>query len=448
MALDLTELLSRARNDATPGAELERIAGTLLASDRARARDPRDRVVLGAVASNPNAPPSLLFLLATNHAPEVASNPVLSLLLLENPSLLASAPPNGICALLAQPATPPDWFEAATRHPNPQVRRTIASSRRAPATALLYLAGDSADVVLSTLAANPSTPGVAIARIARNLADGPLSYTRLKLGQALAFNPSTPLSTLEVLAARPELLSSVVANPSLPLHFVEMFASSDNTEVRAALAARSDLPRRLALRFVADPAPAVRARLAMHLTDPGLLSRLSLSSEGLVLRALLDNPHTPAPILERLAHAPSSRHRTAARERLVKQGGVGALQSPQKRLSNLLAPCPLSDPPSGRTTRPRRQGVGWLLPANSPALPRLRPTKVWRNAPPSGRRAACVNRATTRRHPRQARRRSEGICVDPGDNSRAPASTGLRTKTSEPPYRHDSATFYLAREGW
>jgi hypothetical protein len=355
MALDLNALLERARDPAAPGAELERIAGVLLAPDRARARDPRDRAVLGALAANPNAPPVLLFALAATYAAEVAANPALSLLLLENPSLLASAPVNGLCALLAQPAMPPDWFEAAARHASPHVRRAVASSRRAPAAALLRLAGDDADVVLSAVAANPSAPAAALARLGRTALAGTLTYARIALGCAVASNPRTPLATLEALAGAPAFLPAVAGNPALPMALAEALVSDQKAEVRAALAARTDLPPRLLRRLAADPSPLVRAALAQHRHDPAVLLRLSLGTEGLVRRALLENPRTPAAALERLAHAPAGSHRTAARDRLAKQGGAGALQTGKKGLSKAFAACPLPDASPGRTTTPRRQ---------------------------------------------------------------------------------------------
>ncbi|HEU4409837.1 MAG TPA: hypothetical protein VFS43_31580 [Polyangiaceae bacterium] len=405
MALDLTELLARARDHATPGADLERIAGALLAPERARARDPRDRAVLGALAGNPNAPPALLFALAQTYAAEVAANPALPLLLLENPSLLASAPVNGLCALLARPELPPDWFEPAARHPSPHVRRAVAGSRRAPAAALLRLAGDDADIVRTALAANPAAPGAALARLGRAAYTGQAPYARLLLRKLVAANPSAPLATLEALAAMSDVLPSVAGNLALPPALVEALASSEQADVRAAVAARPDLPPRLARRLAADPDPGVRAALARHAEDPDLLARLSFSLDGGVRRALLDNPNTPPVALERLSHAPVARHRTAARERLAKQGAAGDLPARKDGLSKALAPCPFVRPhvgPHDEASRPRTPG------------PRAAP----RGLRPSGR--------PPRGPLRRPGRPPGGPSVNRGDNPRALASIGAR----------------------
>jgi hypothetical protein len=321
MAVEPSVLLARARDHTTPGAELAQIANALLASRRARADDPPDRrAALAAVASNPNTPPGLLLSLADDHPEEVSANPVLPLLLLEDPALFTSAPVNGLCRLLAQPATPRDWFALAARHANHHVRRAVAASRWAPGDVLLRLLDDGSEWVILTLAANPATPPAALVSLGRSaLADTKAVRQRVFLFRALAANPATPLDLLESLAEDPALLTDVASNSALPAPLVEELASHEAPEVRAALAARADLPPRLVRRFAADAHPSVRAALARHAADPALLTRLALAPEGLVRRALIDNPHTPSFALERLAHAPVGRHRAAARGRLAKQ---------------------------------------------------------------------------------------------------------------------------------
>ncbi|HEU4537950.1 MAG TPA: hypothetical protein VFS00_27710, partial [Polyangiaceae bacterium] len=142
MALDPPDLLARAGDHAVPGDELARLAAPLLAPARLRARAPHDVAALAALASNPNAPPELLFSLAPAYAPQVASNPALVLLLLENPALLVNAPFTALRSLLARPELPLEWLEQGARHSNYHLRFVAAESRRLAPSTLRLLAND------------------------------------------------------------------------------------------------------------------------------------------------------------------------------------------------------------------------------------------------------------------------------------------------------------------
>ncbi|HEU4534974.1 MAG TPA: hypothetical protein VFS00_12690, partial [Polyangiaceae bacterium] len=170
-----------------------------------------------------------------------------------------------------------------------------------------------------TVAANPSTPPDALAALGRVSSAGPHANLAKSFLRALASNPATPLEALERLSDEVDLFPGAARDPALPPSLIEALVTHPSPAVRAGVAQRQDLPPRFVRRLAADPDPTVRAALARHATDQELLSRLSFASEGLVRRALVDNPHTPPHALERLAHAPVARQRRAARERLAKQ---------------------------------------------------------------------------------------------------------------------------------
>jgi hypothetical protein len=324
MALDISTLFSRASDPSTPGDELTRVASLMLAPERVRARDPRDVAVLEALASNPNASPALLFSLAPQHAAKVASNPVLSLLLLESPSLLTHAPVVALCRLLARPELPTDWLEQGARHAHYQARAAAAASPRlAPAT-LALLADDAYPVVWLAVATNHATSPETLAKLARSRARNANGAKNLL--RALSSNPATPLDALETLSDEVELFPTLARDTALPLSLIEALVAHESAEVRAVVAQRPDLPPRLVRRLAADADPAVRTALARHTTDQALIARLSFSADAFVLRGLIENPHTPILAIERLAHAPGFRQRQAARRRLVKQRA--ALEAP------------------------------------------------------------------------------------------------------------------------
>lgn len=94
------------------------------------------------VTSNPNTPPELLFELCRKFPKQFISNPVFSLLLLENPDLLARMPRNTLIALFDQKELPEFFWLAATKHPDNIVRYIISKHQNTPKLVLEKLAKD------------------------------------------------------------------------------------------------------------------------------------------------------------------------------------------------------------------------------------------------------------------------------------------------------------------
>ncbi|KAF3887349.1 MULTISPECIES: hypothetical protein [Nostocales] len=69
-----------------------------------------DKKTLQCVASNPNTPTQVLWKLGEEFPEEVLSNPVFSLLMLENPNLLKEIPTETLCSLLKAKAIPEEYL--------------------------------------------------------------------------------------------------------------------------------------------------------------------------------------------------------------------------------------------------------------------------------------------------------------------------------------------------
>ena len=88
-----------AQNDSCPPALLRELAGN------------KDKLTRQAVASNPNTNKDTLLKLASEFPQEFLDNPILDLLLLENPNLLGEMPQNSLISLLKEVNVPISFFK-------------------------------------------------------------------------------------------------------------------------------------------------------------------------------------------------------------------------------------------------------------------------------------------------------------------------------------------------
>jgi hypothetical protein len=133
----------------------------------------KDPCVVEAVAKNPGTPPERLLLLAQKYPAQFLENPVLPLLLLENPNALHALKKGAARELLRVSAGPPAWlFGALAAHADEYVRSCIAESPNTPIATLELLAIDSHENVRSRVAANLKTPMATL----ELLASDPHSY--------------------------------------------------------------------------------------------------------------------------------------------------------------------------------------------------------------------------------------------------------------------------------
>jgi hypothetical protein len=339
-----------ARNLSAPTALLERLA------------EKSGRALLEALAQNPNTPPAALLKAGRLHPEALVTNPVFSLLLLEDPNLLSSLPADLWCRLLRR-SEPPEWlWPFAARHPSPWVRRVAAQAPRAPKEVLALLAEDGVievrvqvatnpgvpqevlraltsnpldRVVRAQAARHPALPPALLEELARDRAPGVRSGTAqnprapVALLEALAgdktgmvragvaSNPGAPLELLTVLARdpHPRVRQLAAANPALPAELLPALAQAREIAVRAAVAARPACPEALLLSLARDRADAVRRVVAENPGTP-LEALLSLSRNKSTHWWLLRNPSLPLSLLRELCSSDNAHLRTAALRKL------------------------------------------------------------------------------------------------------------------------------------
>jgi hypothetical protein len=109
---------------------LEEARNPTTAPDRLKALSSSRGEVARAVAANPNAPTATLLRLAADQWEAVLANPVLPLLLLENPGLPLRLPKLALLALLRSHEPPPEFLQTLQRHDDPEVRDAARLHRR------------------------------------------------------------------------------------------------------------------------------------------------------------------------------------------------------------------------------------------------------------------------------------------------------------------------------
>lgn len=191
------------------------------------------RAICQAIAANPNTPPGTLADLCVYCGREVAENPALPLLLLENPAWLKERTLSELRGLLKGPRPPKAVFteirgRLGTGEPIPPPRAHPAGSPR-----LLY----------SEALRHPCCPVRLLEEAARvNPWIGDPAHLREDIFRhSVARNPSTPPSVLSWLSGDPYAAARVAVawNPNTPRHTLDALRLSTSKLARRAVIARA-----------------------------------------------------------------------------------------------------------------------------------------------------------------------------------------------------------------
>lgn len=274
-----------------------------------RLGDLGDEAALAARAADPNTDPAELLLLAGIVPGAFAANPVLPLLMLENPGLPAAFDPVSLGRLLSHPAVPTDLVAAIARlgHPD-QAQAARLHIALAPASerwrdelaeAITDLPTLPEDDLLALLLALDAVPAWLLPRITR--ANSP----RLEAARAAASGDWSALAALGKPAIAPPL--------DVSLDELAQMLQDERPAVRAAAAADPRLtPEQLAQAKLAedwtDVDPLVYQAIASNpQSPPELLLAFATDRSALftgVRRAVAHNPSAPPAALDMLADEP------------------------------------------------------------------------------------------------------------------------------------------------
>lgn len=282
----------------------------LLAAALRQLGDFEELSLLAARAADPNTHPAALRLLAGICPAAFCANPVLPLLLLEDPGLPAAFDPASLGRLLAYPGVPAELVAAIAQVGHPEqaaaARLHIALPPAVPrwrdelAQVIAALPVVPEDDLLAVLVALGAVPTWLLPRIAAS------PNERLAAALVAAHGDWSALAALDLPAAP-------LARPERSLDELEQMLNHEAPAVRAAAAGDPQLAPERLLQVKhdedwSDVDPAVYRALASNpQSSPALLSALAADRSALfaaVRRAIAHNPHAPPEALALLADEP------------------------------------------------------------------------------------------------------------------------------------------------
>lgn len=306
------------------------------------------KAVCERVAANPNTPTDVLLKLGAKFPKQLLSNPILPLLLLENPNLVENIPLNTLISLLKQEQVPDYILNAASKHHNEDILILVASHINTSKTALEHLSQshyakvqevaklhvnlvkeielDTKEVAQQViLNFNPvftyevNQEDLAIAQL---IPDFLLPNLHNKILYTIALHPNTPTHVLKILCGKnfySSIHEYVVSNPNIPVNLIESVAEYYNKvyseaaaepesyikryaeQVFGAIVSNPNTPVHLIEKLYQYPSDFIHARVAANLNTPvKLLDFLANSKNTYVRSCVATNPNTSINSLKKL----------------------------------------------------------------------------------------------------------------------------------------------------
>jgi ribosomal protein L17 len=265
-----------------------------------------DRAIREAVAANPNTPTEVLLKLAEAFPQQFLKNPVLSLLLLENPNFAAEIPYYALLNLLKQPELPDFFLSSAANHSNPEILYLVAKHPNTPDNALEEMARR-----------NPKdTPlGLSIIKrqyVSEQVLSTIVEHSAIAVRLCLAKNPATSGNILAKLAivreANPnfqqEIHLKLAKNPNTPIQVIYGLLKKRDTygkrKIKQAISQRSDLPISIIIDLACDFQIHATNSLAKNLSiGADVLVELANHPELQVRQMVVRHPNVPQTVLDR-----------------------------------------------------------------------------------------------------------------------------------------------------
>ncbi|BAZ17354.1 leucine rich repeat variant [Calothrix sp. NIES-4071] len=284
------------------------IDATTSSEELRKLADNHNGAVRKLVASNPNTPPDLLVELFIEYPHQVLNNPVIELLLLENPDFFKELYQNnpyifnedalpslfkewavncsdeGIrknlasnenthesllvklakdtsvevrCHVAGNHRTNPDTLKQLAEDKSKKVRLAVAENKNIPICALLKLATDKSYEVRSKVAAHTKTPSDILEKLIQD------SNGIVRFGAAR--NPNTPQNSVNKLLEK--LIRHdirIIQEYKLPQSFLEWAVNHQDTNIRVAVACNSNTPQSLLMQLAQDKEICVRTAVAKN----------------------------------------------------------------------------------------------------------------------------------------------------------------------------------------
>lgn len=312
--------------------------------------DSYDAVTRQNVASNPNTPTAVLFELGCEFPEELLSNPIFTLLQLENPNLVSQIPTATLASLYKSPNVPDSFIEWGIKQGNGELYLALTMNPKLSHSLLeklLYckdfwateatvlhinysrgkLSYGEEDAIQSVWSIywgdedyrdslrqlkwfEPIYQKIAPILFKNNssLLDSLVSYgedlaadPNLEERLTLAKSPDTTRETLVELAFDRNIWirRNVAKNPKTPPEILELLAYDRDTFVRENVAASRTANEKTLQQLSQDSMASIRQRVAKNpKTPPDVLRQLAIAGDRTICNRVAINPNTPASVLE------------------------------------------------------------------------------------------------------------------------------------------------------
>jgi hypothetical protein len=216
------------------------------------------------VASNPNASPEILSVLAKDPVvsvrKKVASNPnaspeILSVLAKDSDSDVNKKAIDSLIKIARNPNASPEILSILAKDSKSHVRKNVASNPNASPEISSILAKDSYVSVREKVASNPNTPPDILTFLAKD--------SESSVREKVARNPNTSLKILTFLAKDSEGFGreAVASNPNTPPEILTFLAKDSNGFVRDAVARNPNTPPEIQNLLLKDSERYVREKI-------------------------------------------------------------------------------------------------------------------------------------------------------------------------------------------
>ncbi|MEM7556387.1 MAG: hypothetical protein AAF378_20265 [Cyanobacteria bacterium P01_A01_bin.84] len=275
-----------------------------------------DREVQRAITLNPNTPSRILLSLAPQFSEEFFANPVVDLLLLENPAFFVQLNHFDLLRLV-KASNAPQWFLAKVlQYRNEQVWFAVAGNPSIADEVKSKLIATQNSKLCLFFSKQKNLSGLLIRQIYQvKIQDSYPSQNRemrKKIRFAIAENPNTELDILQQLAEDIEYIVRIAArraiasHPQTNLSVIEQLAFDAEPSIKQAVASRHDLPIELIKDMAKDYQIARKGFLVRNRSlDRNVLNTLAQDSHPKVQKLVALHPNTSEKILIRLAKNPA-----------------------------------------------------------------------------------------------------------------------------------------------
>ncbi|MBW4600863.1 MAG: hypothetical protein KME29_15005 [Calothrix sp. FI2-JRJ7] len=305
--LDLARLI--AENPACPPELLEIMARR------------KDNIILANVTANPNTPTEILCNLGKRFPLQFLKNPILSLLVLENPNFFRQIPLNTLYSLrdyildqyysnktnqdveIYKGLAPDFVLQQLIKDYDSSIRYCVAKHPNTPLNFLEQLATDEYKSTRCAVARNLNTPVHVLEKLAADKSFDVRKY--------VAKNPNTPTRLILKLAYDPnlEVSEAIIYNPQAPIHIIDILLNKfrqhkDCESIFAQIAVSDEVNSHALEKLSICDIRKVRIYVAGNQkTPPETLMKMALiqNEHWLVLKEIAKNLATPNEILTKLA---------------------------------------------------------------------------------------------------------------------------------------------------